>query len=83
VTRACPVARALGPAEWLQLTAAPTFAIMALLTGLDGSPMNNVCPSGPAAPINGMAAMYLFMSMFHLPPWLKLIRRPTARTNVA
>jgi len=72
------VAGAPGPAKWLHLAAAPTFAIMALLTGLDGNPMNGLCASGHAAPLSGMAAMYVLMGMFHLPPWLKLIRRPTA-----
>ena len=67
------VAGARGPAGWLHLTAAPTFAIMVLLTGLDGGPMNGLCASGHAAPPGGMAAMYLLMSMFHLPPWLKLV----------
>jgi hypothetical protein len=63
----------LGLAEWLCLAATPTFAIMALLTGLDGSPMDRLCSSGPGAPLSGMVPMYLFMSAFHAPPWLKLI----------
>ena len=60
-------------ARWLCLAATPTFAIMALLTGLDGSPMDRFCSSGPGAPLSGMVPMYLFMSAFHSPPWLKLI----------
>ncbi len=66
-------AAAVGLAKWLCLAATPTFAIMGLLTGLDGSPMNRLCSSGPGAPLSGMVTMYLFMSAFHSPPWLKLI----------
>ena len=68
---------ALGAADWLCLAAAPTFAIMALLTGvLGGGPMAMMCSTAPdASPLSGMAAMYLLMSAFHLTPWLKLISR--------
>jgi hypothetical protein len=64
---------ALGAANWLYLAATPTFAIMALLTGLNESPMDKLCSTGPGAPLGGMVSMYLLMSTFHLPPWLKLI----------
>jgi hypothetical protein len=37
---------ALGLAELLCLAATPTFAILALLTGLGGSPMDRLCSSG-------------------------------------
>jgi hypothetical protein len=65
----------LRAADWLSLAAAPTFAIMALLTGvLGGREANMLCADGQAmSPLNGMAAMYLLMSAFHLAPWLKLI----------
>ena len=66
-------AAADGLAKWLGLAAAPAFAIMAVLTGLDGSPMDRLCSSGPGAPLSGMVPMYLFMTAFHSPPWLKLI----------
>jgi hypothetical protein len=63
----------LGPTEWLCLAATPTFAILALLTGLlGGGPMDRLC-SGSGAPLSGMVPMYLLMSAFHSPPWLKLI----------
>jgi hypothetical protein len=68
---------ALGLAEWLCLAATPTFAIMAVLTGLGSSPMDRLCSSGSWAPLSGMVAMYLLMSAFHSPPWLKLIFGPT------
>lgn len=66
-------ARALGAAGWLGLAATPTFATMALLTALDGPP-DMLCSAGPvASPLTGMIPMYLLMSVFHAPPWLKLI----------
>jgi hypothetical protein len=74
-------ATAVGLANWLCVAATPTFAIMALLAGLDESPMVKLCSAGPGAPLSGMVSMYLFMSVFHSPPWLKLIssRRNGAR----
>ena len=68
-------ATARGPAEWLGLAAAPTFATMALLTGvLGGGSPDMLCAAAPgASPLSGMALMYLLMSAFHLAPWLKLI----------
>jgi hypothetical protein len=61
-------------ADWLYLAAAPTFAIMALLTGvLGGGPADALCSSAGMAPLGGMMPMYLLMSAFHLAPWLKLI----------
>jgi hypothetical protein len=68
--RLAPATR--GAADWLCLAAAPTFAIMALLTGvLGGGPQDMLCAA--ASPLNGMVAMYLLMSAFHSAPWLKLI----------
>jgi hypothetical protein len=67
-------ATALGAAGWLSLAAAPTFAIMALLTGvLGGGPLDAVCAAAHASPLSGMVPMYLLMSAFHAAPWLKLI----------
>jgi hypothetical protein len=62
-------------ADWLSLAAAPTFAIMALLTlALGSNQANMLCSAGQAmSPLSGMAAMYLLMSAFHLAPWLKLV----------
>ena len=58
---------------FLSLAAAPTFAAMAMLTGvLGGAPMDTLCPAGPGAALSGMVPMYLLMSMFHASPWLKL-----------
>ena len=58
-------------ARWLGLAASPTFALMAWISANDMQPMP--CATGPGIlPIGGMAWMYLLMSLFHLPPWLKL-----------
>ena len=64
-----------GAAGWLCLAAAPTFAIMALFTGvLGGGPQDVFCSAAQgASPMSGMVGMYLLMSAFHSAPWLKLI----------
>jgi hypothetical protein len=66
-----------GAAEWMSLAAAPTFAIMALMTGvLGGGPLDGLCSAAQhASPLSGMVPMYLLMSAFHSAPWLKLISR--------
>jgi hypothetical protein len=63
------------PADWLCLAAAPTFAIMALLTSvLGGGPLDMFCSAAQnASPLSGMVPMYVLMSAFHSAPWLKLI----------
>ena len=65
-------AAAKGAADWLYLAAAPTFAIMALLTGAGSGPPDVLC-SATASPLSGMVPMYLLMSAFHSAPWLKMI----------
>jgi hypothetical protein len=70
-------ATALGAADWLSLAAAPSFAIMALLTGAFGGPADVLCLQG-ASPLSGMAPMYALMSAFHSAPWLKLLSRRAA-----
>jgi hypothetical protein len=73
---------ALMAAEGLALGASPTFAIMALLTGvLGGGPAEMICSAAHGSPLGGMAMMYLLMSAFHMGPWLKLIRAPVARED--
>jgi hypothetical protein len=68
--------RALQAADWLCLAAAPTFALMAFATlTAGGAPPDIFCVAAQqASPLHGMALMYLLMSAFHMPPWLKLIR---------
>ena len=72
-----------GAADWLGLAAAPTFASMALLTGvLGGGPADALCSATHGtSPFGGMIPMYLLMSAFHLPPWLKRIGRRVRRAG--
>jgi hypothetical protein len=60
-------------ADWLYLAAAPTFVIMALLTGVLSGPVDALCSAAGSSPLSGMTPMYLLMSAFHLAPWLKLV----------
>jgi len=73
----------LGAADWLCLAAAPTFAVMALLTGVQSSGQPDIFCSAmhDASPLGGMVPMYVLMAAFHLAPWLKLVssRRSGAR----
>jgi hypothetical protein len=73
-------AAAIAKVGFLTLAAAPSFAIMALLTAvLGGGSPDAVCSIGSASPLSGMVPMYVLMSAFHSAPWLKLIatRRST------
>lgn len=65
-------------ATGLRLAAAPVFSVMALLAGLhgDGGAADVLCLTADhASPFSGLVAMYLLMSAFHLPPWLRLFSR--------
>jgi hypothetical protein len=75
--RHCATA-SLGAADWLSLAAAPTFAIMALLTGALGGPPDILCLGQNASSLAGMVPMYVLMSAFHSAPWLKLLSRRAA-----
>lgn len=63
----------VGVAGCLCLAAAPTFAVMALLTAVSGETPPMLCSAAPDARFNGMVLMYLLMAAFHLAPWLKWI----------
>jgi hypothetical protein len=63
----------LGAADVLCLAAAPTFAIMALLTGIFCGGMADMPCSADALSLSGMVPMYVLMSGFHAAPWLKLV----------
>lgn len=68
-------ARAPHVRNWLALAAAPTFAFMAWV---EAGGMATLC--SPGAGIGSMSMMYLLMSLFHLPAWLR--RGPHgSRTN--
>ncbi len=75
---------AAGMAKWLGLAAAPTFAIMALLTGMPGGGnMAMMCASAPdPASLGGMVPMYLLMSAFHSAPWLRLMGRASSMRRI-
>jgi hypothetical protein len=93
MSEACPVgsdcgaihqesrnAAARGAADWLCLAAAPSFAIMALLTGVfSGGPPDMLCSAAHASPLSGMVPMYLLMSAVHSAPWLKAGKQLTRR----
>jgi hypothetical protein len=65
-----------GATGWLGLAAAPTFALMALVTSIHGADADMGCmPAQGVSLLSGMAPMYLLMSAFHSAPWLKLISR--------
>ena len=67
----------------LSLAAAPTFAIMALLTGIQGGGMPGMLCSAAhdASLLSGMVPMYLLMSAFHSAPWLRLISNWLAKLS--
>lgn len=66
-------------ARWLGLAAAPTFAIMAVLTAMIGSaPADMLCAAGRGSVLGGMVPMYLLMSVFHAGAWLRLVSRRAA-----
>jgi hypothetical protein len=60
--------------DGLRLAASPTLLLMALVTALSG-PADIVC-GAHASPLTGMVPMYLLMSAFHAPPWLKRFKTP-------
>ena len=64
-------------ANWLSLAAAPTFAAMAMLTGVIGSGRVALICTAPTGLswLAGMVPMYLLMSGFHLAPWLTLVAK--------
>ncbi|HMR30907.1 MAG TPA: hypothetical protein PKA13_07205 [Geminicoccaceae bacterium] len=64
---------ALGIADGICLAATPTFALMALATAAGGPPDMLCMGMQDTSPLTGMVAMYLAMSVFHLPPWLRLL----------
>jgi hypothetical protein len=66
--------------EVIGLAAAPTFAIMALLTRLHNGDMPAMlCSAQDGSPWAGMLPMYLLMAAFHSPPWLRLVAGRSTR----
>jgi hypothetical protein len=69
-------------AGWIGLAGSPTFGLMAWIAATD-TPRITICASAShMLPIDGMAWMYLLMSLSHMSPWLKLAAaRPWKVTN--
>jgi hypothetical protein len=61
-----------GAAGRLALAASPTFALMAWVSAADPAAAALCSPTVRILPPDGMTAMYLLMSLFHLSRWLKL-----------
>ena len=59
--------------KWLTLAAAPTFALMALLSFMAGdSHAGLLCSQAqPSWAPTGMTPMYLLMALFHASPWFR------------
>jgi hypothetical protein len=66
-----------GTDRLLSLAAAPTFAAMALLTGIhDGSMPGMLCSAAHGgSSLTGMVPMYLLIAAFHFGPRLRLLSR--------
>jgi hypothetical protein len=63
-------------ARALHRAATPTFAIMAVLTGVSGEHADILCQATHGAwPLSGMVPMYALMSAFHSAPWLRWVSR--------
>ena len=79
----------LDVADWLSLAAAPTFALMAVVTGVleVGAHQMTCSATMHMSPLTGMVPMYVLMSGFHFTPWLKLIscraREPQSNKDAA
>lgn len=70
--------RTCGSGNWLVFAAAPTFAVMAWVV----AGTMTICSSDPGMlPMDSMSWMYLLMSLFHLPPWLRLVSRGVANAH--
>jgi hypothetical protein len=68
-------------AGWLGLAASPSFALMAWMAASHAPPIALCSLGSNILPIDGMTAMYVLMSLFHLSPWLKFASgRHWART---
>ncbi len=76
--------RARGAAGWIGLAASPACALMAWIAATDAPRMAICSSASDMPPIDGMAWMYLLMSLFHVSPWLKLASdRPRQLAHLA
>jgi len=61
-------------ANGLRFAAAPTFAAMAIVIGMEDRPFPALLCAGESFPaLNGMVLMYSLMGIFHSKCWLELI----------
>jgi hypothetical protein len=66
--------RPAGAVDWLALAAAPSFLLMAALSSLPAEgALGALCSDATGTGITGMGPMYVLMSVFHAPPWLRLL----------
>ena len=79
ISRRASSVAAIRVADWLSLAAAPTFAVMALVTAIFDSAPDALCLAAQGSPFSGMVVMYVLMSVFHVSPWLRLIYRSGLR----
>lgn len=70
-----------GAAGWLNLGAAPVFALMALWTGLFAQPEMLCMPMHGTCSLDGMTLMCALMCIFHAVPWMKLISSRRTRRS--
>ncbi len=57
---------------WIGLAATPTFALMAWISASGSQDIMMCSGASTFVSVNSMAVMYVLMSLFHLPPWMKL-----------
>lgn len=83
--RSTRVWQAFDAGSWFGFAAAPTFALMAWISAADAPHMAMDASASGVPPIDGMAFMYLLMTVFHASPWLKLasdrLRHPIQPTS--
>jgi hypothetical protein len=79
--RAATAWQARDAAGWMGLAASPVFALMAWIAATDAPPMALCSSASVMPPIDGMAWMYLLMSLFHVSPWLRLASGRTRQLN--
>jgi hypothetical protein len=73
--------RARNAARWIGLSASPACALMAWIAATDAPRIALCTAASDRPPIDGMAMMYLLMSLFHLSPWLTIAAgRPRPHT---
>ncbi|MFK0161177.1 hypothetical protein [Rhizobium sp. NPDC090279] len=68
--------------RFLALAAAPSFALMTVLTAY-GATGDMICSAQDSSMLSGMVPMYLLMSLFHCGPWLRLLAREASGARMS